>query len=133
MDDDANAIKRRRQQWVAAVNAGDVNRYLDLLAEDVVWLPPGQPAVSGRDAFAAWVDPFFQRYHYEFVLKAPKVTVAGDWAVERGAFETTMTSKADGQSDSHEGTYLVLWRRAAGDVWRIERYIDETQVPRSAT
>lgn len=128
---DLNAIERRRKQWIAAVNTGSVDDYLVLLTDDVVWFPPDQPAVRGKDGFREWIAPFMEAYDYDFWLTQPAVTVAGGWAVERGAFESTMTSTADGQSASHSGRYLVLWRRTPDDLWYIERYLDETQIPNS--
>ena len=132
MPDDLQAIASRREQWVAAVNARDVDRYLELLTEDVVWFPPGQAALHGRGAFKAWVEPFFERFSYEFDLLAPTLRLAGDWAVERGGFETLMKSVEDGQAGRHTGSYLVIWRRDSDDVWCIERYLDETQAPGAA-
>jgi uncharacterized protein (TIGR02246 family) len=132
MPSDLQTIEHQRQQWTAAVNARDVDRYLELLTEDIVWLPPGQPALSGRRAFESWVRPFFERFSYEFVITEAEVQLAGDWAVERGTFQTKMRAQDDGQSGDHAGTYLVLWRREPGGTWRIERYIDETQTSESA-
>lgn len=132
MPGDLQAIEHQRNQWIAAVNAHDVDRYLELLTEDIVWLPPGQPALSGREAFESWVRPFFERFRYEFALIEPEVQMAGDWAVERGTFQTQMQSLDDGQSGQHTGRYLVLWRRESDNTWRIERYIDETQTPGAA-
>lgn len=132
MPDDLQAIADQRQQWIAAVNARDAGRYVELLTEDVVWFPPGQPALSGRGAFESWVRPFFERFTYDFVLIEPDVQMAGDWAVERGIFQTEMKSLEDGQSGQHVGKYLVLWRRDSDDTWRIERYVDEAQAPEAA-
>jgi uncharacterized protein (TIGR02246 family) len=132
MPDDLQAITHQRREWIAAVNARDVDRYVDLLAEDVVWLPPGQPALRGRSAFAAWVRPFFERFSYEFDLVGPTVRLAGDWAVERGGFTTRMGPLEGGQRGHHTGNYMILWRRDSDGRWRIERYIDETQAPEAA-
>ncbi len=129
MTDERHEIDLRRRQWVAAVNGADISEYLDLLTDDIVWFPPGQPALSGKEAFETWVGPFMDSFTYQFVIKDPRVTPAGDWAVERGAFETTMTAKSDGKSGSHAGTYLVVWRRTDDGIWRIERYLDEVQIP----
>lgn len=123
---DLHPIAERRQQWIDAVNARDVDRYIELLTEDIVWLPPGQPALSGRPAFAAWVRPFFERFGYEFGITEPTVRPAGKWAVERGTFQTRMTPLKGGEVGFHTGAYLALWRKEADDTWRIERYIDET-------
>jgi ketosteroid isomerase-like protein len=38
---DVEAVGRRRQDWIAAVNLRDVDACLDLLTEDVIWIPPG--------------------------------------------------------------------------------------------
>ena len=126
MPGDLEEIEHQRQEWSAAVNARDVNRYLEILTEDVVWLPPGQRARSGKRDFESWVRPFFERFSYEFTITQADVRIAGDWAVERGAFQTKMTAMEDAQSGRHAGTYLVLWRRESDSRWRIERYIDET-------
>lgn len=129
MTADRTAIDERRRQWIDAVNAGSVEEYVDLLTEDVVWFPPGEAALHGREAFEDWVAPFMARYEYEFAIEGPEVTMAGGWAVERGQFETTLVSREEGETMSHSGTYLVLWRRDANDRWSIERYVDASQIP----
>jgi len=127
MPNDRESIELRRQEWAAVVNARDVDGYIELLTDDVVWIPPGQPAVSGKQAFASWVRPFFERFSYEFVITEPELRVAGNWALERGTFETKMKSLNDGKTGQHAGAYLVLWRKEGGGVWRIERYVDDTR------
>ncbi|MCH7876308.1 MAG: SgcJ/EcaC family oxidoreductase [Gemmatimonadetes bacterium] len=52
---DTDAIDGRRQEWVAVVNARDPAGYAALFTPDGVWVPPGQPAVRGREAIRAWV------------------------------------------------------------------------------
>jgi len=129
MSDARQAIEKHRRAWVAAVNARDIDAYLDVLAPDVVWLPPGQSAVEGHDSFRDWVKPFFESYEYRFSIHDPVVTVAGLFAVERGRFETKMTSTKSGDTMSHAGTYVVLWRHEPDDCWVIERYIDGAMIP----
>ena len=73
MHNDKTLIERRRIEWIEAVNAKSVDQYLELLTEDVVWIPPGQGAISGKTAFEAWVTPFFNRYDYLFELIDPVV------------------------------------------------------------
>ena len=123
---DLQAIEEQRYAWIRAVNARDVEAYLEVLTEDIVWLPPGQSALHGRAAFAAWVEPFLESFNYEFDITDPAVRVAGDCAVERGTCHSKMTSLADGSAGEHSGSYIVLWRKDNDNAWRIERYIDET-------
>ena len=50
MGPDERAIREMHSTWIAAVNAGDLVRLLTLMADDVVFLNPGQ-APLGRDGF----------------------------------------------------------------------------------
>ena len=126
MPTDEEAIDARREEWVAIVNAGDVNRYLSLLTEDCVWLPPRLPAMSAKAAIGAWLTPFFDRFTYEFSIADICLRVAGDWAIECALFESRMTPRGGGETISHGGTYVVLWRKEPFGKWCIERYVDAT-------
>ncbi|MEJ2653593.1 MAG: hypothetical protein P8173_17950 [Gammaproteobacteria bacterium] len=50
-ESDVEAIERRRQDRISAVNARNVH----LLTEDVVWIPLSQLVLTGHTAFRAWV------------------------------------------------------------------------------
>jgi uncharacterized protein (TIGR02246 family) len=124
IDQQVRRIRRMRREWVHVVNAGDVDRYAALLTRDAVWIPPGQPAVEGRKAIREWLEPLFREYRYDFALKGSRVQMAGDWAVERGVFDSSLQRRVGGEPQRQTGTYIVLWRQDEGGEWRIERYID---------
>ncbi len=126
MTADPQAIHARREDWVAIVNAGDVDRYLSLLTEDCVWIPPGLSAITGKSAIGEWLKPFFNQFTYTFSITDIHLRIAGDWAVERAVFESRMTPKGGGEPMSHGGIYVVLWRREPDGKWCIERYVDVT-------
>ena len=115
-----------RRRWVDVVNAGDAERYSQLMMPDAVWIPPGQPPVEGRDAIREWLEPLFSVYKYRFALRGSRVQLAGDWAVERGDFASRLTRKSGGDAQSRRGSYIVLWRQNESGEWRIERYIDDS-------
>lgn len=117
-------IRRMRREWVHVVNTGDLDRYTDMLTLDAVWIPPGQPPVEGRDAIRRWLEPLFKEYRYDFALKGSRVQVAGDWAVERGVFDSSLQRRRGGDLQRQVGTYIVLWRQNETGEWKIERYID---------
>ncbi len=121
-------VDRRRDEWISAVNARDRDAYAALFAEDAVWLPPGLPAVHGREAIREWLGPFFATYEYDFSIADPQVRLGGDWAAERGRFTSRLRSTETGEETTHSGTYLVLWRREADGRWYIERYVDVTDL-----
>lgn len=125
MSDALEALAARRREWKAAVESGDPDRYAALLTEGAEWIPPSGDALVGREAFRAWVAPFVERFAYESELEPDLVRVAGDRAVERGRFVSRMTPRDGGETASHEGRYVVVWRHDP-DAWRIDRYVDVT-------
>lgn len=122
---DQQDIATRRDEWVSIVNSGDVDAYVGLLSEDVLWLPPGQPPLRGRDEFLVWIEPFFERFRYTFDIRRAVVRIAGDWAIDRGTFDTFLTP-IERPSGRHTGRYLVFWHREQDGTWYLERHIDET-------
>ena len=53
MQSDEQEIRQLVATWMAATKAGDIETVLSLIAEDVVFLVPGQQPMIGRSAFAA--------------------------------------------------------------------------------
>lgn len=53
MQNDAQEIRQLVSTWMTASKAGDVEKLLSLLTEDVVFLVPGQPVMRKTDFTAA--------------------------------------------------------------------------------
>ena len=118
-----NSLSERHDRWSSVVNARDLEGYLDIVTDDIVWIPPVGTAVVGRRAFREWLEPFFSSFEYEYASSNVRHLEAGDWVVEHASFETRMTPLSGGDAMSHRGSYMAIWRRDSG-TWRIERYID---------
>ncbi len=117
-------VADRRREWVAAVNDGSLERYTDLMAEDLVWLPPAGQPLTGREAFRAWLEPFFGRFDYRFSVEPIHVRAFDGWCAETGRFRSILSEKGGGAPQEHSGSYLVLWRLEPDGAWLMERYVD---------
>jgi uncharacterized protein (TIGR02246 family) len=53
MENDEQEIRHLVGTWMAATKAGDIETVLSLMAEDVVFLVPGQSPMIGKSTFAA--------------------------------------------------------------------------------
>ncbi len=68
--------------WRAAVEASSIPGYLDILHDDIRMLPPGAPAIVGREAYGTFLIPVFEAATYTIQIDALQVVdVVGEMAV----------------------------------------------------
>ena len=77
-DADLKAIEDLQRQWLAFEAAGATAELVDLCTEDVIWMPPTEPAFRGRSAIQAWLDRPSARIED---VQLSNVRIDGDGAV----------------------------------------------------
>ena len=104
-----------------AENAGDLEQLLSLLTDDVVWMPPGEPALVGKDALRDWynVDDF----SLEISHKTKEARVDGDLAYNWGIATGAVTRKADGKRVPLSNKYIQVLRKQPDGAWKISHVI----------
>jgi uncharacterized protein (TIGR02246 family) len=82
MSSDEQEIRALVATWMAATKAGDVEKVLSLMAEDVVFLLPGQPPMVGKSTFAAAARAQSKQAspQFEGTSEIQEIKVIGDWA-----------------------------------------------------
>jgi uncharacterized protein (TIGR02246 family) len=127
---DLAAIDRLRSDYVAARNAGDVDRLRDLWAVDGVLLPIDEPAVIGREAIAGHIADFLDQTPGTIAIEPDETRVAGDWAFERGRETITLETEASGEHVHLQIKYLAILVRQPDGSWKVGRYmynLDESE------
>jgi len=114
---DTAAVNDLRQQEVSAVGTGDTA--LAYLADDIVMMPPNEPAVVGISAARAWFGAFARQFRATVSYPSTKVVFAGDLAVEQYTGTLTLTPVAGGQPTTEVLKGLHVYRRDAGGVWKM--------------
>ena len=77
MEPDERAVREVHATWIAAVNAGDLARLLQLMADDVVFLNPGRAPI-GRDEFPLGFSAAHQHSRIHCVSELEEVAVVGE-------------------------------------------------------
>ena len=126
MNEQQSIIKKQRDRWIAAINDGSANDFIDVLTDDVVWLPSQHDALSGKEQIRAWLEKPFTELRYDYAVSEIYMRIAGGWAIEQAKFSTRVWANADQAMPPHEGSYTLLWRKTSEDKWLIERYIDHS-------
>jgi uncharacterized protein (TIGR02246 family) len=120
-EQDKHAIQEVIATFIRAQAEGDIDRILDLMAEDVVLLSPGQPPMRGRDAFAAAFRPTIGKVRIEGKSDIQEIHIAGDYAFCWNQLSVTVRPVADAPPDrlsvfsrewQAKANQMVLLRRA---------------------
>jgi len=103
-----------------------------LFVETGVMMPPGAPAVTGREAIAASMRSQPMPPGSQLAFTVLTVTANGPLAVERGSYVFTMPNPRRGQpAITTNGKYLTHWHKV-GDQWLMAESSWSDDVPATA-
>jgi len=120
MEPDERAIREVHTTWIAAVNAGDLVRLLSLMADDVVFLNPGQPPL-GRDGFSPGFSAAHQQARVHCISELDEVMVVGEVAYARAQDSLSVTPRAGGEAMRLAGHRLTVYRKQPDGRWLLAR------------
>ena len=118
MTEDERAIRELVSTWIAASRAGDTETVLSLMADDVVFMVPGQEPF-GKEAFAAAARGM-RNVRMEGTSDIRELTVLGDWAYLRNHLTVTVTPPG-GQPVRRAGYTLTILRKTPAGQWLLAR------------
>jgi uncharacterized protein (TIGR02246 family) len=118
---DETAIRQVMAEWLAATAAADPARLRPLLAEDVIFLTPGQPPMQGREFFLTGMASGLAQMDIQPAGEILELVVAGEWAWQRARLTVTVTPRHGGPTHRRSGETLTILHREAGGRWVIAR------------
>jgi len=125
------AIERANARFDSAVVKGDTAALAGFYADDAVLMMSDSPAARSHDAIAKTFAGMGAAMKVStFKLQTQDVIVAGDYAIETGAYDMTAQPLAKGAKPEHGvGKYLVLWKKQADGSYKILRDIANSDQP----
>jgi uncharacterized protein (TIGR02246 family) len=116
---DEQAIRDLVNTWLSASKAGDTEKVLSLMAEDVVFLTPGRPPMRGRTGFAASQSALTD-IDLEATSEIQEIKVFGEWAYIWTSLTVIMTPKKGGAAVKRAGNTLSILQKQNGS-WVVYR------------
>ena len=120
MSSDEQQIRKLHSTWLSAVNAGDLACLLTWMAEDVVFLAPGQ-APFGRDGFSANLSEALQRIQFHCTSELEEVVLVGEVAYTRCRDTLLVTPLAGGTTTRFGGYRITVYRKQSDGRWLLAR------------
>ena len=119
MEGDEQAIRDLIATWLAASKSGDTNKVLSLMADDVVFLVPGQPPMRGKAAFAA-AQGALSDFSIDASSEIQEIEVCGEWAYCWTQLTVVVTPRDGRASMTRSGSTLSILQKQRG-AWVIVR------------
>jgi uncharacterized protein (TIGR02246 family) len=116
---DERAIRELTETWLAATQKGDIQTVLGLMADDVVFMLPGQNPF-GKEAFAASFKAL-SGVRFETSSEIKEIKLLGDWAYLRNYLEVTITPPGGGAPLRRSGHTLTILRKELDGRWLVAR------------
>ncbi len=120
MEPDERKIREVHSTWIDAVNTGDLVRLLTLMADDVVFLNPGQ-APLGRDEFSVNFPAAHEQFRIRCSSELEEVVVVGEVAYTRSRDALSVTPRAGGLATQLAGYRITVYREQPDGRWLLAR------------
>lgn len=119
MPNDEQEIRELVATWFGATKAGEVDKVLSLMADDVVFLICGKPPMRGKTEFATSLSAL-KDVTIDAQSEIQELKVLGDWAYMWTELTVVMTPKNGGQGMKRAGNTLSILQKQNG-AWRLVR------------
>jgi uncharacterized protein (TIGR02246 family) len=118
MQNDEQAIRDLVAKWMAASQSGDLATVLTLMADDVIFMVPGQEPF-GKEAFAAGSQKM-KGVRIEGTSEIQEIEILGEWAWMRNRLKVTITPPNE-KPNVRAGYTLTILRKKPDGSWVIAR------------
>ncbi len=120
MTADEREIRTVHSIWIDAVNAGDLARLLALVAEDVVFLTPGQAPLV-REGFSSNFVAAHQQMQICCTSELEEVVVVSGLAYTRSRDALSVAPRAGGKAAQLAGHRMTVYRKQCDGRWLLSR------------
>jgi uncharacterized protein (TIGR02246 family) len=118
---DISTINNNIDQYASSMNAGDLNLWISLWADDAIQMAPDAPAVIGKEQIRAKYESIFPQFIFKMSISNEEVKIGGDLACSHGNYTFSMTPRTGGETIMIDGKYLSIEERQADGSWKIIR------------
>jgi uncharacterized protein (TIGR02246 family) len=118
--DDEQAIREMVHTWIEASKRGDLTTLLNLLADDVLFITPGNEPFGKQEFAAANPSGSMNDMKMEADIDIKEISIAGPWAWMRSFLRVTFT-QAGGDPTKLSGHILTVLQKNPDGQWVIKR------------
>ena len=107
-------------EWRRLTAEGNLDGLLSLLADDVIFLTPGNPPITKND-FAAGFREVSAKARIEAMQDVKEIRASGDIAAAWSHLTVALTPKDGGKKSEASGHVLTVFHRSPSGKWLLAR------------
>jgi ketosteroid isomerase-like protein len=108
-----------QEQWLGHELAGDIVGILALCVDEVVWLPPNEPALRDKNAVAAWLAVQPENRIRRIEITNVHIHGSGGLAYKVADFTTWLDRSGQAGVEPLMGSHLWVLREVSPEHWRV--------------
>ncbi|MBI1983964.1 MAG: DUF4440 domain-containing protein [Acidobacteria bacterium] len=112
-------ITALQQRWIDCELAEDLTGVLALCTDDVVWLPPNEPALLGKQKVAAWPGSPQGNRIRRIEITNLQIDGSNGLAYKLADFATWLDTPGKPDDEPVTGSHLWVLREVSPDDWRV--------------
>ena len=114
------ALRATLDQWVAAAQEKDAEKFASFYTEDGILMLEGAPDARGMAALVEDTTGMMSDPNFSLSFAPDEVVVArsGDLAYDVGSYTLTM-SDPEGNPVTQKGYYVDVWKKNAAGEWKV--------------
>ena len=122
-DSAASSIAALRHAWLDAVRAGDVDRLVGMVTDDVVVVHGNGRCVHGRDELKADFLKAFEAFSIDQVVSSAQIVVRGRWGFDISDVESVLSPHLGGESKQVHSITVVALNQQPDGSWKVGRVL----------
>ena len=121
MTQDEQAIRALVATWMEATRTDDLDRILELIDDDVVFIGAGRPVMRGKAPFVELSRARQGKARVDGRVEVQEVRVFGDWAYVWNQLAVTVTPEGGGDPMRMAGPSMSILRKKPDGRWVVFR------------
>jgi ketosteroid isomerase-like protein len=119
-----DALRENHGIWIEISRTGAVDKLDQILAEDVVLMPPNEPSLYGKTEVKEWFSEYFRDFRIASITETDRdIVVTENLAVEHWTYMVAI-DPVDGSSRIRDdGRFITIWKQQADGGWKITHTI----------
>jgi uncharacterized protein (TIGR02246 family) len=108
------------REYAAAMDTGDLERWISLWSDDGIQMPPGVSRRFGKAEIRREMQPLFDLDgHRRMVIQPEEVRILGDRAYVHGTYEMEVAPRGGGKTKHYSGKFLDILEKQVDGSWKI--------------